>query len=93
MYAVACCIQGWLKAEEIKTFYIKPGSPWENGHFKSFYDKLRAMNASTENSAAICRRRALSWKAGRIEHHERRSHSALGYQIPFKYACTEDEPV
>ena len=26
---------------EIKTLYIKPGSPWENGHIESFHDKLR----------------------------------------------------
>jgi hypothetical protein len=25
-------MQDWLKAQEIKTLYIKPGSPWENGH-------------------------------------------------------------
>ena len=35
------CIQDWLKAQEIKTLYIKPGSPWENGHIESFHDKLR----------------------------------------------------
>ena len=25
---------------EIKTLYIKPGNPWENGHIESFHDKL-----------------------------------------------------
>jgi putative transposase len=34
-------VQDWLKAQEIKTLYIKPGSPWENGHIESFHDKLR----------------------------------------------------
>jgi hypothetical protein len=29
---IAFCIQDWLKAQAIKTLYIKPGSPWENGH-------------------------------------------------------------
>jgi putative transposase len=29
---IASCMQDWLKAQEIKTLYIKPGSPWENGH-------------------------------------------------------------
>ena len=38
---IANCIQDWLKAQEIKTLYIKPGSPWENGHIESFHDKLR----------------------------------------------------
>jgi Integrase core domain len=34
-------MQDWLKAQEIKTLYITPGSPWENGHIESFHDKLR----------------------------------------------------
>jgi putative transposase len=38
---IASCMQEWLKAQEIKTLYIKPGSPWENGHIESFHDKLR----------------------------------------------------
>jgi transposase InsO family protein len=38
---IASCMQDWLKAQEIKTLYIKPGSPWENGHIESFHDKLR----------------------------------------------------
>jgi transposase InsO family protein len=39
--SIASCMQDWLKAQEIKTLYIKPGSPWENGHIESFHDKLR----------------------------------------------------
>jgi putative transposase len=38
---IAYCIQDWLKAQKIKTLYIEPGSPWENGHIESFHDKLR----------------------------------------------------
>ena len=38
---IAYAIQDWLKEREIKTLYIKPGSPWENGHIESFHDKLR----------------------------------------------------
>jgi putative transposase len=29
---IAYAIQDWLKEQEIKTIYIRPGSPWENGH-------------------------------------------------------------
>ena len=38
---IASCMQDWLKAQAIKTLYIKPGRPWENGHLESFHDKLR----------------------------------------------------
>ena len=56
-------VQDWLKAQEIKTLYIRPGSPWENGHIESFMTSC-AMNASTASSSAICAKCALSWRAG-----------------------------
>ena len=31
----------WLAANQIKTIYIEPGSPWENGYNESFNGKLR----------------------------------------------------
>ena len=34
-------MQDWLKAEEIRAPYIKPGSRWENGHIERFHDDLR----------------------------------------------------
>ena len=56
-------MQDWLKAQEIKTLYIKPGSPWENGHIESFHDKLRdeCLNRELFGNLAKC---ALSWRAG-----------------------------
>ena len=38
---IAYAIQDWLKEKGVKTLYIQPGSPWENGHIESFHDKLR----------------------------------------------------
>ena len=32
---------GWLKRIQVKTLYIEPGSPWENGYNESFNGKLR----------------------------------------------------
>jgi transposase InsO family protein len=43
--------------------YIKPGSPWENGHIESFHNKLRDECLNRELSA-ISTKHALSWKAG-----------------------------
>jgi len=37
---IAYAIQDWLAAAQIKTLYIRPGSPWENGHIESYHDKL-----------------------------------------------------
>ena len=34
-------IRDWLKAIGVRTLYIEPGSPWENGYVESFNGKLR----------------------------------------------------
>ena len=31
----------WLKEQDIKTLYIGPGNPWQNGYVESFHDKFR----------------------------------------------------
>jgi transposase InsO family protein len=51
---IAYCIQNWLKAQKIKTLYIKPGSPWENGHIESFHDKLRDECLKSLKSVGLC---------------------------------------
>jgi len=38
---VACNVRGWLERIGVKTLYIEPGSPWENGYCESFNSKLR----------------------------------------------------
>ena len=82
---IAFCIQDWLKAQEIKTLYIKPGSPWENGHIESFHDKLRDECLNRELFGNLQEARVIleSW---RVEYNERRPHSSLGYQTPSEYA-------
>ena len=37
----AGAVRDWLKAVGVKTLYIEPGSPWENGYVESFNGKLR----------------------------------------------------
>ena len=34
-------VREWLERVGVKTLYIKPGSPWENGYVESFNGKLR----------------------------------------------------
>ena len=89
---IAYCIQDWLKAQEIKTLYIKPGSPWENGHIESFHDKLRDECLNRELFGNLHEARVIleSW---RVEYNERRPHSSLGYLTPSEYAGEKDEPV
>jgi putative transposase len=82
---IAACMQNWLKAQEIRTLYLKPGSPWENGHIESFHDKLRDECLNRELFGNLHEARVIleSW---RIEYNERHPHSALGYRTPSEYA-------
>jgi len=34
-------VRHWLSRIGVKTLYIEPGSPWENGYIESFNGKLR----------------------------------------------------
>ena len=34
-------LRQWLSNESIKTLYIEPGSPWQNGFIESFNVRLR----------------------------------------------------
>ena len=38
---VAKAVRGWLAELGVKTLFIEPGSPWENGYVESFNSKLR----------------------------------------------------
>ena len=85
---IATCMQDWLKAQEIKTLYIAPGSPWENRHVESFHDTLRDECLNRELFGNLREVRVIleSW---RVEYNERRPHSALGYRTPNEYAGTQ----
>lgn len=85
---IAYAIQDWLKEQQIKTLYIRPGSPWENAHIESFHDKLRDECLNREIFATLAEARIIveSW---RVEYNEKRPHSSLGDQTPaeFELSC------
>ena len=82
---IAYAIQDWLKPREIKTLYIKPGSPWENGYIESFHDKLRDECLNRELFGTLAEARVIleSW---RMEYNEERPHSSLRNQTPAEFA-------
>jgi transposase InsO family protein len=82
---IAYAIQDWLAQRQIRTLYIRPGSPWENGHIESFHDKLRDECLNRELFGTLAEARVIldSW---RVEYNERRPHSSLGYQTPGEFA-------
>ena len=82
---IAYAIEDWMSQNRIQTIYIKPGSPWENGHIESFHDKLREECLNRELFGSLAEARVIleSW---RVEYNTFRPHSSLGYQTPTQYA-------
>ena len=76
---IAYAIQDWLKERQMKTIYIKPGSPWENGHIESFHDKFRdeCLNREIFGSLLEAKVPVEQW---RMEYNTNRHHSSLRYQ-------------
>lgn len=77
----ARAVRGWLSRLEVKTLFIEPGSPWENGYIESFNGKLRDELLNREVFTTLEEARVLieQW---RREYNQVRPHSALGYQPP-----------
>ncbi len=82
---VADALKAWLARVGIRTQYIAPGSPWENGHVESFHCKLRGGCLNREVFGNLLEAKVLveEW---RRQYNEKRPHSALGYQTPQAYA-------
>jgi transposase InsO family protein len=83
---------GLAESQEIKTLYITPGSPWENGHIESFHDKLRDECLNRELFGNLHEARVIleSW---RVEYNERRPHSALGYHAEIIFRRVRSAPL
>ena len=77
----AQAIRKWLNKLGVKTLYIGPGSPWENGYIESFNGKLRDELLSWEIFTTLQEAKVLieQW---RREYNQVRPHSALGYRPP-----------
>jgi len=77
----AKAIRKWLAKLGVKTLYIEPGSPWENGYIESFNGKLRDELLSREIFTTLHEARVLieQW---RREYNHVRPHSARGYRSP-----------
>ena len=82
---IAYAIQDWLKERQIKTLYIRPGSPWENPYIESFHDKLRDECLNRELFGTLAEARVIleSW---RVEYNEDRPHSSLDHRTPEEFA-------
>jgi putative transposase len=77
----AKAIRKWLNQLGVKTLFIEPGSPWENGYIESFNGKLRDELLNREIFTTLTEAKILieQW---RREYNQMRPHSSLGYRPP-----------
>jgi len=74
-------VRRWLADLGVKTLFIEPGSPWENGYNESFNGKLRdeLLNGET---FYILKEAQILIEQWRREYNTFRPHSSLGYLPP-----------
>jgi putative transposase len=78
---IALASRGWLAQHQLRTLYIDPGCPWQNGYAESFNGTVRdeCLNMHVFHSVAEAR---VMLAAYRRQHNEERPHSSLGYRTP-----------
>jgi len=74
-------VRRWLVRLGVKTLFIEPGSPWENGYIVSFNGKLRDELLNLEIFYTLREAKVLT-ESWRDEYNRFRPHSSLGYRTP-----------
>jgi hypothetical protein len=79
-------VKTWLEHSGIKTLFVAPGSPWENGYVESFNSKLRDELLDRELFLHIDELRYVAdrW---RMDYNHYRPHSSLDYMAPAAFAA------
>ncbi len=80
-------VQKWLQHAGVRTLFVAPGSPWENGYVESFNDKLRDELLNRELFLHIDELRYVvdRW---RMDYNHYRPHGSLGYMSPAAFTAT-----
>jgi transposase InsO family protein len=74
-------VREWMQRIDVKTLYIEPGSPWENGYIESFNGKLRDELLNGEIFYSL-REAKVVIEQWRRHYNTVRPHSSLGYRPP-----------
>ena len=78
---IARILRDWLARRGVKTLYIEPGSPWQNGHVESFNGSLRDECLDRELMLSVAEARVLA-EDYRRHYNEERPHGGIGYRTP-----------
>lgn len=71
----------WLGRGGVKSLFIEPGSPWENGYNEIFNGKLRDELLNRVIFYALREVQVLI-ERGRVHYNTQRPHSSHGYRVP-----------
>jgi putative transposase len=74
-------VRDWLAKIGVRTLFIEPGSPWENGYVESFNGKLRDELLNGEIFYSLEEAKVLI-EIWRKHYNQIRPHSSLGYRSP-----------
>jgi putative transposase len=74
-------VRDWLKKVGVKTLYIEPGSPWENGYIESFNGKLQDELLKREVFYTL-KEAKVHIERWRDQYIRVRPHNSLGYRAP-----------
>lgn len=77
----ARAVREWLGKVGVRTLFIEPGSPWENGYVESFNGKLRDELLNREIFYTLAEAKVLI-ERWRRHYNTARPHSSLGYRPP-----------
>ena len=82
-------VRSFLDFIEVRTSYIDPGSPWQNGFVESFHSRLRVECLACDLFGSLAEARLVieSW---RQTYNHRRPHSGLGGLTPAEFASQWD---
>jgi len=83
---IAQALRRWLSEAGVRTLYIEPGAPWENGFNESFNSRFRDELLNGELFTSVQEARIVT-EDYRLEYNHRRPHSSLGYQTPAEFAA------
>jgi transposase InsO family protein len=92
---IAKIVQQWLAENHIKTIYIEPASPWQNGFVESFHGRFRDECLNREQLWTLTEARVVIGDY-RSEYNQLRPHSRLGYLSPARFVaqlCPSSAPV
>jgi putative transposase len=74
-------LRNWLARLNVKTLFIEPGSPWENGYVESFNGKFRNELLNGEIFYTLQEAKTII-ERWRLLYNQKRPHSSLGYKPP-----------